>query len=159
MRQAEPSDGLYRYAIRQMPKDSNLHLPVLETGMLPLHQASEWRANHALRIPGLSNLPGQAGSSLLEHPGASYRRSGSRTRLNTAYETGEQPLLPSCNASRLSQRTGYSYRFYDTGTAWSACLAGQRRASGYGPAYVGDSRWKDGIRTHIPQIHNLMLCR
>lgn len=42
-----------------------------------------------------------------------------------AYETGEQPLLPSCNASRLSQRTGHSYRFYDTGTAWSACLAAE----------------------------------
>lgn len=39
-RQAEPSDGLYRYAIRQMPKDSNLHLQVLETCVLPLYEAS-----------------------------------------------------------------------------------------------------------------------
>lgn len=27
----------------------------------------------------------------------------------------------------MSQRTGYSYRFYDTGTAWSACLAAEAR--------------------------------
>ena len=35
----------------QMPEDSNLHQPVLETGVLPLHQTSERRANHALRVP------------------------------------------------------------------------------------------------------------
>lgn len=75
-----------------------------------------------------------------------------------AYETGEQPLL---HPAMLP----VSARGRDTPTgSTTPGLTGphalrQRRASGYDPAYVGNNRWKDGIRTHILQIHNLMLCR
>ena len=81
-------------------------------------------------------------------------------------EAGELPLLLPCNDSRLRQRTGYSYGFYDTlmsgphsrSGLWLEHI-GKRRASGYDSAYVGDFWWKDGIRTHIIQIHNLVSCR
>lgn len=83
-----------------------------------------------------------------------------------AYETGELPLLLPCNDSRLRQRTGYSYGFYDTlmigphsrSGLWLEHI-GKRRAYGYDSAYVGDFWWKDGIGTHIIQIHNLVSCR
>ena len=79
-RQAEPSDGLYRYAIRQMPKESNLHLQVLETCVLPLYEAS--RCGLPLGDRVTESFPPSSGGILPRRQEDADRRSGSRTRLS-----------------------------------------------------------------------------
>lgn len=111
---------------------------VLETRVLPLDEASMKGKGmpEGCCIPAVLQLSSQD-LVVSEMGRSSSSCSASQCQIDSqeresnppepAYETGEQPLLPSCNASRLSQRTGHSYRFYDTVTAWSACLAAEAR--------------------------------